>query len=50
METLEKWFLDQASTPIGSVLLFTLVFLTRIALDHHGRTRAARKHTHKKAG
>lgn len=48
VDTLETWFLEQAQTPTGSILLFLLVFLTRIALDHHHRTRAAKK-THRKA-
>lgn len=43
MEALNRWFQEQTSTPVGSILMFLLVFLFRLALDHETRKRAARK-------
>lgn len=49
VDGLSKWFLDQADTPAGSILLFVLVFLTRISIDQYSRKRTAKKHRKRKA-
>lgn len=43
MDWLDKWFTDATETPAGSILLFLLVFMTRIALDQWSRKREAKK-------
>lgn len=37
VDALDKWFLEQTSSPVGSLLLFVLVFLARVSLDRWGR-------------
>lgn len=52
MDDLNLWFDRFVSTPIGSILLFLAVFLSRIVLDRWQRkqerkaARAARKKAH----
>lgn len=43
LDELERWFTEQAATPVGSILLFTLVFLTRVAMDHWTTKRREKK-------
>lgn len=49
VESLEKWFLDQAQTPAGSLLLFVLIFVTRVSIDQYTAKRAAKRHHKRKA-
>jgi hypothetical protein len=44
VDWLTNWFEQQTSTPTGSILLFILVFVTRLAIDQYQRSRAAKKH------
>ena len=43
MEAFNKWFTDMTSTPAGSVLLFILVFVSRLAIDRWDRKRSAKR-------
>lgn len=43
MDDLDKWFAEQVSSPFGSLLLFLLIFLTRLAVDHRLRRRSERR-------
>jgi len=43
VDWLNRWFDEQTSTPMGSVLLFLLVFLARVGIDEWSRRRATRK-------
>lgn len=47
MDWLNRWFDEQTTTPVGSLLLFALVFLARVAIDEASRRRA-RKREHRK--
>lgn len=46
MDWINKWFLEVSESPAGSLVLFALVFLTRLGLDALARRRSARKHHH----
>lgn len=47
MDAINRWFEEQSSTPVGSILLFMLVLLSRLALDQWTRRRLERKHREK---
>jgi len=48
MDVLNRWFDEQASTPVGSLALFLLVFLVRCGIDEAQRRRARRRSPHRK--
>lgn len=39
MMPLDRWYDDLAASPVGSLLLFLLVFLARMAMDKHSTKR-----------
>lgn len=43
VEELNRWFDEYTSTPVGSLVLFALVFLARVSLDRWDRRRKAKK-------
>lgn len=43
VDQLNKWFWEVSETPIGSVVLFVGVFLTRIAIDQWSRKRETKR-------
>lgn len=43
MDQLNKWFVEVSESPIGSIVLFALVFVTRISLSEWARKREKRK-------
>lgn len=51
VDQLNKWFLEVSESPVGSIVLFALVFITRISLSEWARrreTRKAHKHARRK--
>lgn len=50
MDALNKWFQQYTETPAGSLLLFLLVFVTRLALDRWQTRRELRRHHKRKGG
>jgi hypothetical protein len=43
VDALDQWFLEQTSTPVGSILLFILIFLMRVGIDQWWSRRATKK-------
>lgn len=49
VDSLNKWFGEFAATPLGSLLLFVLVFITRVTIDQWSRRRDEKKKKRRKA-
>lgn len=48
MDWLNKWFVETSESTAGSILLFILVFLSRVAIDQWTQRRAAKRQRRKK--
>jgi hypothetical protein len=40
VDPLNRWYEEFVATPLGAILLFALIFITRLALDEYARRRA----------
>lgn len=49
MDELDKWFQETSRSTVGQILLFILIYLSRLALDQWTRKRQAKHQTRKKA-
>lgn len=48
MDDLGRLFDEATSTPLGAVLVFTLIYLSRLAIDEWRRERDRPKHAKRK--
>lgn len=49
VDAINQWFNEQSQTPVGSLLLFLLVFLARVGIDEASRRRAKHREHRKRA-
>lgn len=48
MEAINRWFQEWSKTETGSIVLFVLVFITRVAIDRWQRNQERKRSKHRK--